>query len=147
MKKKDIKSVEDKEVLLNSRQWALYNLLKSYNGEPVTQRKLCDVLSGAYGEYYYDDSKTFHDSQARQTMTNDIRVLNESDVIQKVIFSCAKGIYIASKDGYVDFLKKEAISLTKKIKRYKQKVEKFKKDNQMTLFEGTDRDYIEAFLK
>ena len=79
---------------LNARQYAVYNLLKKHPDRYLTQIEIVYGLKEYYDTSFYNDQ--FHDSKARHQLTNDIRAINSSDVIQKIIISTPKGIKIAS---------------------------------------------------
>ena len=83
---------------LNARQWAVYNLLKNNPDRYMTQKEIVYALSNYYANTFTDE--LFHDSYARITLTFDIRKINDSDVVQKIIISNQKGIKLASKEKY-----------------------------------------------
>lgn len=131
---------------LNSRQWALYNYLKDKGDEWTTQFRIAIELP----EYGFiegeDDADKFHDSLARMRMTADIRAINESSVIQKVIISSPKGIKIANKDEFDRYIRKEIMSSVRRLMRAKRKAAKGAKDGQMRIVFGSERDTVKAFL-
>lgn len=130
---------------LNSRQWALYNALKEQGDEWRVQAEIATLIP----EYNYDGSedwRLFHDSPARHLMTADIRAINESTVIQKVIISSGKGIKIANKDEFDRYIRKEIMSSVRRLMRAKRKAAKGAKDGQMRIVFGSERDTVKAFL-
>lgn len=129
---------------LNSRQWALYNYLKE-KGEEWTLQAFC---AASIPEYNYDgeeDFKDFHDSPSRHLMTDDIRAINASDVIQKIIISSAKGIKLASKEDFAGYLKRQYAALWRRKKRIDKIAKKGLTDGQMRLIFGAERAIIHAF--
>lgn len=134
---------------LNTRQWGLYNYLKEQKGQPVFQRKICLDLKDKFEEYNFKADANFHESKARIILTSDIRHINNSDVIQKVIVSSSKGIYISKKEGYAETLQREWNAILRRIKRFNKKRQKILLDNQCKLIlgKGNEREVIEAFIK
>ena len=129
---------------LNSRQWALYNHLKE-KGEEWTLQAFC---AAAIPEYNYDgeeDFKDFHNSTARHLMTDDIRAINHSDVIQKIIISSPKGIKLASKDDFAGYLKRQYAALWRRKQRIDKIAKKGLTDGQLRLIFGGEREIIHAF--
>lgn len=129
---------------LNARQWALYNLLKNNPDRYMTQLEICRYL-----KHYYpiDDvyAIEFHDSKARHTLTKDIRTINNSDVIQKIIISNSKGVKIASSAEFEQYINAEFAAIFRKLARTRQKAKKAGLDGQMRIVLGNERDTIEAF--
>lgn len=130
---------------LNSRQWALYNLLKSNGDTWATQRDIACELP----EYNYDaseDHKKFHDNPVRMQMTADIRKINDSSVIQKIIISGPKGIKLANKEEFDRYIRKEIMAAVRRLMRAKRKAAKGNRDGQMRIVFGSERNTIEAFI-
>ena len=128
---------------LNARQWALYTLLKNNPDRYMTQADICYILREYYPPGYSAD--TFHDSRARHMLTNDIRTINKSEVIQKVIISTPKGVKIASSAEFEKYINAEFASIFRKLARTRQKARKAGLDGQMRIVLGNERDTIEAF--
>ena len=128
---------------LNPRQWAVYNLLKNNPDKYLTQIQIVYALKEYYDVSFYNDQ--FHDSAARHMLTNDIRKINNSDVIQKVIISCSKGVKIASSEEFARYINAEFASVFRKLARTRRKAKKAGLDGQMRLVLGSERDTIEAF--
>ncbi len=135
---------------LNSRQWALYTFLKNQGDEWATQAfvaaKICEMSNG---EYYgdWESLATFHDSAARHIMTADIRAINESPIIQKIIISSGKGIKIANKEEFDRYIRKEIMSSVRRLMRAKLKAKKGNLDGQTRITFGQyERDTIKAFI-
>ena len=100
---------------LNPRQWALYNYLKD-RGDKWTLQEQAAMDIPEYN-YVDGDEDNFHDCNARHMMTNDIRAINNSGVIQKIIISGAQGIKLANKDEFTAHLKKQYAALWRKKNR------------------------------
>lgn len=128
---------------LNSRQWALYNYLKNRPDEYITQREICFDLRTWYPTAFADDK--FHDSRARIMLTLDIRAINESDVIQKVIISNHNGVKIANSAECEKYINAEYASIFRKLSRTRKKERKCGLDGQMRIVFGAERDTVEAF--
>lgn len=129
---------------LNERQIALYNFLKAQGDNWTLQ---IEVVYGLIEYYPFTDSNDkFHDSTARHTLTADIRALNNSDAIQKVIISSGKGVKIATEEEWQAAIKREYISTFKKLKRIRQKERKGNMNGQLYMLYETEQDIIQAFL-
>ena len=128
---------------LNTRQWALYNLLKNSPDTYWTQLELAYNLREFYDTDFEDSN--FHDSAARHLLTKDIRTINKSEVIQKVIISNSKGVKIASREEFERYINAEFASIFRKLARTRQKARKAGLDGQMRIVLGNERDTIEAF--
>ena len=80
-------------------------------------------------------------------MTKDIRAINDSSVIQKVIISNpSRGVKIATEEEWQECIKREYISVFKRLKRIRNKERKGALNNQTRLVFKSERDTIEAFL-
>lgn len=132
---------------LNSRQWALYNYVKSMNDTWTTQWNVAKALYLLDGFYAIEDRATFHDSPTRLQMTADIRAINESSVIQKVIISSGKGIKIANKEEFKRYIQKERSAAIRRLMRVRIKERKGAMDGQGRITFGEyERDTIKAFI-
>ena len=131
---------------LNKRQWALYNTLKEQGDEWRIQAEIAILIP----EYNYDGSedwRLFHDSPARHIMTADIRAINESAVIQKVIISSGKGIKIANAEEFERYIRKERAAAIRRLVRVRIKERKGNLDGQTRITFGQyERDTIKAFI-
>ena len=128
---------------LNARQWALYNLLKNNPDRYLTQIEIAYGLREYYDTSFYNDQ--FHDSATRHLLTKDIRHINKSEVIQKVIISNSQGVKIASSAEFEKYINAEFASIFRKLARTRQKARKAGLDGQMRIVLGNERDTIEAF--
>lgn len=140
--------MENREVVLNSRQWDIYNLLKERNGEPINLKDICAELDSKYDELLYVGGSTpFCNSFARRLLTKDIQTINRCLTIQKVIISSSsKGVFLASKDNYKEYLDKEKAKILSSLKRYWNKVKKLENDGKERIVFGKEREVIEAFV-
>ena len=130
---------------LNSRQWALYNYLKNKGDTWTYQWQIALELP----EYKYDgeqDAALFHDSPARMQMTAEIRAINDSSIIQKVIISSRKGIKIANTEEFDRYMRKEIMAAVRRLMRAKHKAAKGNLDGQMRLVFNSERDTVKAFI-
>ena len=128
---------------LNARQWALYNLLKNHPDRYMTQIEIVYGLKEYYDTTFYNDQ--FHDSKARHLLTKDIREINQSEVIQKIIISNSQGVKIASSAEFEKYINAEFAAIFRKLARTRQKAKKAGLDGQMRIVLGSERDTIEAF--
>lgn len=130
---------------LNTRQWKLYNFLKERGDQWTYQLDIVLALNDYYN--FKDAPEKFHDSTARHLLTADIREINNSDVIQKVIMSSARGNKIANESEFSKYIGKEISSAVARLIRAKRKAEKGTLDGQMRMVLNRERDTIEAFLR
>ena len=132
---------------LTPRQWRLYDLLKDNSHRWITQLEIQKTMASDYPDY--DGQQNFHDCNARYDISEDIRKINESDVIQKIILSSSTGIKIANADEYRVWSQNKWKSLKQQISRLAWKDHKARLDGQMKLVfgESMERDYYEAFVK
>lgn len=128
---------------LNPRQWAVYNLLKNHPDRYLTQLEIAYALKEFYDTSFYNDQ--FHDSATRHLLTKDIRAINKSEVVQKIIISTSKGVKIASSEEFAKYINAEFASIFRKLARTRQKAKKAGLDGQMRIVLGSERDTIEAF--
>lgn len=130
---------------LNSRQWALYRYLSERGNQWTKQEEIATALPEWYCQI---DSDNFHSTKARRIMSKDIMAINSSTVIQKIIISNTKyGIKLATEDEWKQAIKREYVSVFKKLKRIRHKEHKGYLDGQMRLVFRSERDVIEAFLR
>lgn len=131
---------------LTPRQWKLYEFLKENTDKWLTQYEIVQILSDVYGKFT-GDSKLFHDNNIRYDLTEDIRKINQSDVIQKIILSSGQGIKIADEEEYRVWSLRKWLSIKAMIKRLAWKDNKAKLNGQMKLVFGDSiaRNYYETF--
>ena len=131
---------------LTPRQWALYNFLKDCGDVWTTQINVAYALNDWYDVSF--DDLSFHDSVTRHQITNDIRAINDSNIIQKVIISSPKGIKLANKEEFQRYIRKEISAAVRKLVRAKRKAEKGNKDGQYRItFTKGEREVVEAFIE
>ena len=127
---------------LNARQWRLYNQLKALGDVWTKQRELAELLPDLYP---CERAEAFHDSGARLLMTKDIREINKSDVIQKIIISSAQGVKLASKEEARAFIAGKYSAAFKSLETARKMERKAGLDGQARLVFGRERGIIEAF--
>lgn len=131
---------------LTPRQWAVYNYLKSMNDTWTTQYNVVKALNMLDGFYEKPDLKNFHDSPARHALTNDIRAINKSNVIQKIILSSPKGIKLASESDFDVYIRSQYAALWRRKERLDKIAKKGGKDGQMKMVFNSERDTVKAFI-
>ena len=130
---------------LNSRQWALYEYLKDKGDEWICQWQIALDIP----EYEYDGESfaaAFHDSPARHLLTNDIRAIYKSNVIQKIILSSPKGIKLASESDFEVYIRSQYAALWRRKERLDKIAKKGGKNGQMRIVFGSERDTIKSFI-
>ena len=130
---------------LTSRQWTLYNLLKTKK-DWVKQAKIQSDLPNDYPLIYEDKDMPFHDTSARQSITKDIRAIKNSDVIQKIILSKSSGIKIATAEEFDEYFERKSASLKRQFKLLYKQLKKAQMNEQTRITFGSERNYIEAFI-
>lgn len=128
---------------LNARQWRLYNLLKERGNVWTKQREIAELLPDLYP---IAGGQAFHDSGTRLLMTRDIRDINKSDVIQKIIISTAQGVKLASRDEAKAFISGKYSTVFKSLARVRKMELKAGLDGQTRLTFGKERGIIHAFI-
>lgn len=126
---------------LNARQWALYNFLKNNPDCVFTQKEIAERLGGEYAA----DVKDYHSSRARVLMTKDIREINNSDIIQKIIISNNHGVKLASREEFEKYINAEYAAIFRKLARTRKKAMKGGLNGQIRFTFGNERDTVEAF--
>ena len=125
---------------LTPRQWKLYNFLKEQD-DWVKQERISSSLPDLYGT----SGTPFHDTIARINITNDIRAIKKSDVIQKIVISSTKGVKIATQDDFGIYFDHKLKALKKQIKLLYKQLKKAQLNNQTRIVFNSERDFIEAF--
>lgn len=128
---------------LNTRQWKLYNFLKARGNYYAKQ---IDVARSFSEYYYFDEKENFHDSQARLLMTKDIRAINDSGIIQKIIISNSKGIKLSTEDEFMRYIRSEFGAIFRKLNRTRRKAGKAARNGQGRIVFNTEREFVEAFI-
>lgn len=128
---------------LNARQWRLYSLLKTRGGAWTKQRELAELLPDLYP---IEREQAFHDSGARLLMTKDIRAINKSDIIQKIIISSAQGVKLASKEEARAFIAGKYSTVFKSLEIVRKMERKAGLDGQARFVFGGERPIIQAFI-
>ena len=129
---------------LTTRQWALYKFLKDNykEGYYISKETICTWLP----EYYQ-----IRDNETRtcRTMEEDIREINNCDLIPKIIVSNKNGYKIGNKQECEKYIKKRFIRDLKNLKLNWKLKNKVEEDGQIrfTFGKGFEREYIEAFIK
>lgn len=127
---------------LNARQWRLYRLLREQGDKWTLQRDIAAALPELYP---CERAEAFHDSGARLLMTKDIREINKSDVIQKIIISSAQGVKLASKEEARAFIAGKYSAAFKSLETARKMERKAGLNGQARLVFGRERGIIEAF--
>lgn len=131
---------------LNPRQWALYNFLKEQGDVWTYQEDIAKALPDWYAPI--EPKKDYHNTKERHLMTKDIRAINDSSVIQKIIISNpSRGVKIATEEEWQECIKRDYISVFKRLERIRNKERKGRMDGQTRLVFKSERDTIEAFLR
>jgi hypothetical protein len=132
---------------LNTRQWNLYNFLKEHADKWLTQEEIFyEIPADAYPVQTSDMDMPWHDQSARMMITNDIRAINSSDVIQKIIISGKRGVKIATAEEFDENFKARTAALKAAIGRQYKLHKKAELNNQTRVVFGSGRSYVEAFM-
>lgn len=128
---------------LNARQWKLYAHLKEHSDKWAKQR---DIALSLPELYPIDEGQPFHDSGARLLMTGDIRALNNSDKIQKIIISSSQGVKLANKEEAQHFIAGKISAVFSSLERVRKLERKAGLDGQLRLVFGREREIVQAFM-
>lgn len=128
---------------LTPRQWRLYEVIKAQGDSYIKQHEIARVLKD---DYPWKADARFHDTQSRIKMTDDIRAINESGLIQKVIISDANGVKLVAESDYHRQLVKAQKAKAKFFREY-SKLAKLDRDGQYRVAFGASRDITEAYIK
>lgn len=124
---------------LNARQWHLYNYLKENyaEGNFISKYEICQALPNYY---------TFNVNETRmcRALETDVRIINNSELIQKIIVSNKHGYKIGNDAEITEYLNKRFRRDLKSLKLNWQLANKVALDGQMRLTFGNERDIIEA---
>lgn len=129
---------------LTPRQWALYNYLKD-KGDSWTFQAQCAAEIDDYQYSGDEDFAAFHDSAVRQQITADIRAINNSGIIQKIIISGRNGIKLANSEEFERYINREIKAAVRRLLRAKIKAAKGSREGQLRLTFGGEREIIQAF--
>ena len=131
----------EKKSELTPRQWHLYEFLKQQT-DWVKQ----EHISSSLPEYSVTEKEVpFHDTMARLNITNDIRAIKKSDVIQKIVISSPKGVKIANEHDFGIYFDHKLKALKKQMKLLYKQLKKAQLNNQTRIVYNSERDFIEAF--
>lgn len=130
---------------LNERQQDLYFHLRLH---PHTWFKQIEIAKAFPNHYPFEDDKHFHDSHARQTMTKDIRIINNCDSVQKIIITNGNGMKLATEAEFERYIKGQFASIFRKLERTRNKAKKAALDGQMKLcIDRQEREAVLAFVE
>lgn len=134
---------------LTTDEWKIYNYLKDHNNEWIQQEDLAYDLF--YNEWLNDvkySETDFHNTAIRKKITNAIRNLNNSPIIQKIILSSSKGVKIAERDEIDKYIGRHINCVVARLNRLKLIAKKASRDGQYKITFGKyERQIIEAFPK
>lgn len=126
---------------LTTRQWDLYNYLKS-NYDEVNYIPKSQIVSNVFGyEVKEEDTRYCRDIEF------DVRAINENETIQKIIVSCQKGYKIGTPQQVHDYLwsreneAKRSLVLTYKLRHKAELNGQFR-----IQFGKSERNVIESYL-
>lgn len=128
---------------LNNRQLKLYNYL--LNKEDWVNR--IDILRDLAEDYEFHDFGDLYHNASAVLLTSDIRVLNNSSDVRKlIIHNSKKGIKIATREEARDFLRKDYAENLKRMQKHHFLQEKLYKDGQGSM-QGETIQFLETFRR
>ena len=136
---------------LTTRQWRLYDLLKSeFEVNPKAYISCNDIMEKMPEHYFLTNVEIMNNTPAHDTLAHlniraDINALRNSDEIYKIICSNSKGYKIATEkeaDKWLARVKHEAIA---KFKMYWKNLKDAELNNQLRLVFNKEKDTIEVF--
>lgn len=129
---------------MTPRQWKLYEYLKTHHTEFKSQYDIASE-TGLYNVLDVE-RKDFHDTRERIKMTDDIRAINDSPTIQKIVISNNKGVKIANEKEFEKFVKGKLKRVWRDLDRARKLLNKGQSHNQTRMVFNSERDFIEAFF-
>lgn len=107
--------------MLNNRQLSLYNYLLNKK-DYVSKKQICKDLPMEYPRHLENNNNEGNKSYAYFLISNDVRVLNDSD-IESIIISNKRGFKVADKKEAIKYLERrfkrdfKSLKLNWKLKR------------------------------
>lgn len=138
-------TVKKDKILMSDRQWRLYEFLKANTDRWLTMAEIAYHMPDDYGNPYMATGATYHMTNERKWMTADIEHINAQGGIQKIIMTCNRGVRLAMRDEYKEYLNKRRFAVLRSLKRVNDMVRKADLDGQYRYHENSERPYIEAF--
>ncbi len=89
---------------MNERQKELYTFLKEYPNQWVSKEEISYQLYANYPRCYEVSSE--HNSRAFALIRQDIRAINRSDEVEKIIVSSKKGYKVATKKEAIRYIER-----------------------------------------
>lgn len=126
---------------LTNRQKDLYNLLSSYN-RWFSKEEIVIRLPQSYNRFMERTSD--HNSSCYLNIRNDVRVLNDSDEIDKIIVSSTKGYKIANEEEAKEYIKRRFARDYKSLKLNYKLVSKCKLNGQIDIDFKEYNTYVEG---
>lgn len=147
----DLFAASQSESKLNTRQWELYNLIKQYSlhGAKISQREITQLIDG----YEWNPNENCHDHCP--AIWNDIKDINLSFEIDKVIISKNFEYWIGNEEETKEFIDSLWEALAPRLYRYWNYKKKVSHNGQGKLLsnqlnpiddESKARNYIESFI-
>lgn len=132
-------SIDNMKRILNKRQWMLYRYLKRRFKDNIyiSKKEICRDL----GNYNYNENE----KRLCRVIESDVRAINESDEIQKIIVSNHEGYKIGNKEEVEQYLNRRFNRDYENIKLNWKLAKKVSLDKQMRLTFGNERDVIETY--
>lgn len=144
------------EKKLNSKQWRLYNFIKfiTEQGRWTDKKEICTELNDLYSlQTTKNETSEINNCPA---IYQDIKAINNSDEIEKIIIVDSNKIYLGSEQQCYDYAEKLKAKAIKLLKRSWTIHSKAISDGQGKIIscqgnviteESKARDFVEAFVK
>lgn len=147
----DMFDKRNKQKLINPRQWALYRLIRQNSlveHRKTTQKEICDTIAG----YEWNDDVKVHDHCV--AIWNDIKDLNMSFEIEKVIISKNFEYWLGDEEETKAFIDKLWSDLEPRLVRYWTYLRKVSHNgqgkllsNQLEPISDNAREFVESYGK
>ena len=128
---------------LTSRQWTLYNYLKEHYDPKryISKNEIVSALPQYY-EIKEGETRTCRDIEF------DVRDINSSEIIQKIIVSNSKGYKIGTKEQVANYIVSRIEEAKRSLVLSYKLAHKAELNNQARITFGKDeRNVIEAYIK
>ena len=127
---------------MNDRQWNLYNTLEEISKDKwITKEEICSILSTYYPRHV--ESNNEHNSSAYALIRIDVREINRSDEVDKIIVSSKKGYKVATKEEAANYIEKRFRRDLKALKLDWHLKNKYGLEGQITI----DGEEIKPFIE
>ena len=131
---------------MNEKQRALYEYLLSKGETWTPQVEIARELYREYGNAECClEPKDYHNTTERNYITRDIRAINESNEVEKIIISSSKGVKIANEAEFDRYIENQRNATLRKLARIYRMAKKGNRHGQIDFGGHTIDAFLEKF--